>query len=453
MKPTSRSHPNRFSKKGRFFLSGLLCLLLFAPLLTGCHFVSSKTIIMDIPADSEVSAEPGALQMKLKKIHSVDTPVESANEAVMGYAWDNTDPTRLLLLKATDKKAIRVLRMDYRYGFYDEIFTYTSPTMLYASLSPGGQYLVYAEYPSGDATAKSSGDSLPEGDSEISSEKEIRFTLCDLTNGEQKTFSMKGMVPSEWRNKIDPDAASVAYSDMFGCWSNDGGALAVWALPGNYVQDAVVSVITFSDMQSRSCLVPLLGYVSAVNEEGTALIAAQYSDPEAKEGPNYFYYCLSEQEEGSYELLRRVDEKNEWFAFDPQGGILYHLGDTLRRCTFDDVKSHIGEYSWESDASYYNGKFNESLSPVILHDNISLHNSSLAVTEQGEAYVAFATDYCDIYVARLQDNRLINPQLLYKGDYGSFRITLSRDASRLLIEETTGHGVLSKKYPLVLELE
>ena len=68
-------------------------------------------------------------------------------------------------------------------------------------------------------------------------------------------------------------------------------------------------------------------------------------------------------------------------------------------------------------------------------------------------YVAFATDYCDIYVARLQDNRLINPQLLYKGDYGSFRITLSRDASRLLIEETTGYGVLSKKYPLVLELE
>lgn len=86
MKPTSRSHPNRFSKKGRFFLSGLLCLLLFASLLTGCRFASSKTIIMDIPADSEVSAEPGALQMKLKKIHSVDTPVESANEAVMGYA-------------------------------------------------------------------------------------------------------------------------------------------------------------------------------------------------------------------------------------------------------------------------------------------------------------------------------------------------------------------------------
>ncbi len=43
----------------------------------------------------------------------------------------------------------------------------------------------------------------------------------------------------------------------------------------------------------------------------------------------------------------------------------------------DDVKSHIGEYSWESDASYYNGKFNESLSPVILHDNISLITPAL----------------------------------------------------------------------------
>ena len=453
MESTSRSHPNHSSKKSRFFLSGLLCLLLFASLLTGCHFASSKTIIMDIPAESEISAKPGILQMKLKKIHSVDTPVGSANDVVMGYAWDNTDPTRLLLLKATDQKAIQVLRIDYRYGFYDEIFTYTSPTVLYASLSPGGQYLVYAEYPSGDATVTSSDGSLPEGDLEISSEKEIRFTLCDLTSGEQKTFAMEGMVPSEWRNKIDPDASFVAYSEMFGCWSNNGGALAVWALPGNYVQDAVVSIITFSDMQSRSCLVPLLGYVSAVNEEGTALIAAQYSDPGAKEGPNYFYYCLSDhKEEGSYELLRHV-ENNAWFAFDQQGGILYHLGDTLRRCTFDDVKSHIGEYSWGSEASYFNGKFNESLSLVILHDNISLHNSSLAVTKQGETYVAFATDYCDIYVARLQDNRLINPQLLYKGDYGSFRITLSRDASRLLIEETTGYGVLSKKYPLVLELE
>ncbi len=439
-------------RRGRpLFLFGLLCLLLCFWLFPSCSQASSKTVVLEYPAKSEPEAETGELELKLKKIYTVDAALENASEVVLEYAWDDDDPTKLLILKATDEHTIKVLRMDYRYGFYDTIFTYYSKRLLYATLSPDGRTLVYAEYSSEDEPPAP--EPSTEGETDVISESamaiEVDFTRYDLTSGERKTFAMEGMSPSEWNNPVNPDTLSAAYSDMSGCWSDSGNALAVWMTPGSYPKDADVSVINFSTMRSRSCLVPFIDRVSAVNNEGNALIVSQYGDPFGKNEPDSFYYMLSEREEGMYELLYQT--ANPWFAFDHQGGIWYHWANTLRRCTLDDIQKRSKAYDCITELLF--DEFNDALSPTILQKNISVHNSCLSFTENGESYIAFAVDYCDVYISQIQDNRLVNPRLLYKGDYGSFRIKLSRDASRLLIEETSGFNRLSKKYPLVLELE
>ena len=150
--------------------------------------------------------------------------------------------------------------------------------MLYASLSPGDSIWSMRNTPPATPRRRPPTAVCRKGIRRYLRKKDpFHPVRSDKRRTENLCHEGNGSLGMAEQNRSD--AASVAYSDMFGCWSNDGGALAVWALPATMFRDAVVSVITFSDMQSRSCLVPLLGYVSAVNEEGTALIAAQYSDP------------------------------------------------------------------------------------------------------------------------------------------------------------------------------
>ena len=74
MKPTSRSHPNRFSKKGRFFFR--VCFVFFClPASDRLSFRLFQDDHHGYPRRFRSQRGAGRSADEAEKVHSVDTPV------------------------------------------------------------------------------------------------------------------------------------------------------------------------------------------------------------------------------------------------------------------------------------------------------------------------------------------------------------------------------------------
>lgn len=125
----------------------LLAALILVTLLTGCGQVyRTRTVVLD-----EEKRQSGQ-KLQTDKIYSYDFRHYSGDLSHRTPAVWGPDENSIITLSETDNGSLKVQKVDYRFGFFEDYGKLPEGIENIYSLSPGGRYMIYSTEEEGRST-------------------------------------------------------------------------------------------------------------------------------------------------------------------------------------------------------------------------------------------------------------------------------------------------------------
>ena len=231
--------------------------------LTSCSLSEyPKTILLDDKADSPAPVEPGAFRYEMKKMYQQET-VRLHIPSASAVEWTPTGDNRLVRVSQGEEGELIFNTVDYRYGFYEPLASFSGDEFSSYSLSPGGQWVVLKKAAVGQPS------SLLLRSLNLNEEAE---TLHSLNTSSSADLSLTAF----W----SPNGRYFATID----WGDE-----TWGLPGEgdrgtlYVYDCQEKIL----LNRRSVYAPRTDYRGVLSNDGQYLFAASMIE---KDDNAYFWF-------------------------------------------------------------------------------------------------------------------------------------------------------------------
>ena len=407
-------------------------LVAFVLLFSGCYSSPpSKTILLeDLPSSG--SGPEDDIGNSTKTIYRLQFPSEYVWSCAGAYnfipgigyetskldtwtvqsgIWERGSNQLMMTRQPAKGGATDLVRYDYRTGFFETVFPLFAgeEASSWYSLSPGGRYLL-----------------LTETENDVTS-----LVLHDLEADTARTLIDLSTLLKEW--------APPYVSAIQCCWSLSGKTLAL--SPTVESDTSVSNPVVFTYATSTGAQQFLYNSIADmelidVTDDGTTVLMTGY-DP--YRGIPYETFILDGG--GTYPQ----------FSFQASQAMFTGSSDTLLFVYGYQLFSLDIRRDYLPPADELSGKAPpdnaKELTPVSDSCRISL-------SADGN-YLAYASSIGDntLYLARLENGRLVDRRLLYQPGYTGMLLTLSEDASCLLVQGYSIGGARSVQSSLVLELE